>query len=453
MKKFIGTEGLFYAIFSENITKINKTSYNLKYYNIRETKPCIIEIELDINDSKQNVELYVCPMPTSALHANPTTKLTDLEFDYYMNPPEDSIIIYDRWIFEKYIDFTFKQYGICEFNKLIDRYKQRNIKVVFNFAFFEPNEYESLNYFLIKYNYGFDCIKITDYELFEGEDNFIFSKTFNVFHIVGDLMSFQINEMFRENNIKSIHNLFPVEEVSNAEKVYSHLTLKPRPHRMNVINKLHDLDIVDYGYCTLNKIMYEEYEERKNKGFVFSTDNCLMQSKWLYEYFKDIDYRGYDYYSKKMPDVLGNEFWSHLRHYLEHKEYKKSYIDIVGETHILFDTMFSYFSEKSYYPILTEKFFIIYGSNRFYEMLEELDCYNSLDLFGLDSSYYKIESPYEQGEIVTQKLKELIDKINSGEFDIEKYYKENRHKLIDTKNKIFSKYVNGIKDVQNFVFK
>lgn len=453
MKKIVGTEGLLYAVFPNNNMKLLGDTKRLKYYNIRETPPMLIDLEIDFNHIKESIELYVCPMPTSALNENPTTRLTDLEFDYYMNPPEDAIIIYDRWIFERYIDFIFKQYGISELNKLIERYKQKNIKVVFNFAFFEPNEYESLNYFLINYNYGFDCIKITDYELFNYYTNFIFSKTFNIFHIVGDLMSFEINQCFREKNIPSIYELFKVDEINSPEKLYSHLTLKPRPHRMNFINKLYDLDIIDYGYCTLNKMMYNEYQEKKDKGYVYSTDNCLMQSKWLYEYFKDIDYRGYEYYSKKMPDILGNDFWSHLRHYLEHKEYKKSYIDIIGETHILFETMFPYFSEKSYYPILTEKFFIIYGANRFYEMLEELGCYNSLDLFGLDSNYYKIENPYEQGEIISQKLKELIDKINSGNFDIEKYYKENRHKLIDTKNKIFSKYIDGIKDVQNFIFK
>ena len=88
----------------------------------------------------------------------------------------------------------------------------------------------------------------------------------------------------------------------------------------------------------------------------------------------------------------------------EHKEYKKSYIDVIGETHILFETMYQYFSEKSYYPILTEKFFIIYGANSFYKMLDELCCYNCLDLFGLDKSYYEIENPYEQGDIITKKL-------------------------------------------------
>lgn len=452
MKTFIGTEGLFYAIFANNNIQIIGEPKKLKYYDIKETPPMLIDLEIDLND-KQKIQLYVNPYPTSALNANPTNRLTDLEYDYYMNPPNDSIIIYDRWIFERYIDFIFKQYGISEFDKLLNRYKERNVKVVFNFAFFEPNEYESLNYFLINYNYGIDCIKISDYELFIGKDNFIFSKVFNVFHIIGDLMSFEINQMFRQKEIKNIYNLFPVEEITKPEKIYSHLTLKPRPHRMNVINKLHDLDIVNYGYCTLNKMMYDEYEDRKNRGYVYSTDNCLMQSKWLYDYFKDIEYRGYEYYSKNLSDTLGKDFWSHLRHYFEHKEYKKSYIDVVGETHILFDTMFPYFSEKSYYPILTEKFFIIYGANKFYEMLDELGCYNSLDLFGLDSSYYKIENPYEQGEIITKKLKELVDKINSGEFDIEKYYIENRHKLIDTKNKIFTKYLDGMKDVQNFIFK
>ena len=48
---------------------------------------------------------------------------------------------------------------------------------------------------------------------------------FNLFHIIGDLMSFNVNEMFRENDIPNINNLFPVEKIDNAEKIYSHLTL------------------------------------------------------------------------------------------------------------------------------------------------------------------------------------------------------------------------------------
>ena len=452
MKKFIGNEALLYAIFPNNNIKVINKSNKLKYYIVKETRPYVLELEMEINGNKENVELYVCPMPSMVMDSFPKLKLTDLEYDCYINPPENSIVIFDRWIFERYFGFIFKQYGISKFKKIIDRYKERNVKVIFNFAFFEPNEYESINYFLMQYNYDFECIKLTDYELFDKVDNFVFSKIFNIFHIIGDLMSFDINGVFRKNNIQPIDKMFVVDKLNNPEKIYSHLTLKPRPHRINVINKLHDLDIIDYGYCTINKLMYNEYDERKKSGMVYYTDNCLMQSKWLYDYFKDMDYRGYDYYSQKMPDVLGGDFWSHLRHYLEHKEYKKSYIDVIGETHILFETMYPYFSEKSYYPILTEKFFIIYGANSFYKMLEDLDCYNCLDLFGLDKSYYEIESPYEQGDIITNKLKELIDKINSGEFDINNFYEENRHKLIDTKQKIFAKYADNMKEIQNFIF-
>lgn len=452
MKKFVCYEGLFYAIFSENNIVVKNIKNNLPYYNVNETKPSIIELEMEINNSIEKVELYKCPMPNSALNANPTKKLTELEYDFYMFPPENSIVVYDRWIFERYIDFIFKYYGISKLTDLITRYKERNVKVVFNFAFFEPTEYESLNYFLINYDYDIDYIKLTDYELFNKKDNFVFSKTLNIFHIVADLMSFRLEECFRKNTIPSINNLFEIENIENPQKIYTHLTLKPRPHRINVINKLYDLDIINYGYCTINKKMYEEYDDRINKKLFYSTDNSLMQSKWLHDYFKDMDYRGYEYYSKNMKDVLGNNFWSHLRQYIEDREYKKSYIDVVGETHILFDTMYSYFSEKSYYPILMEKFFIIYGGNRFYEMLEELDCYNCLDLFGLDSNYYKIENPYEQGDIITKKLKELVEKINSGEFDIENFYKENKHKLIDTKRKIFSKYVENIEYVKKFIY-
>jgi len=452
MKKFVGNEALLYAIFPNNNIKVINKLDTLQYYNVRETKPYILELEIDVNGNTENVELYVCPMPTTAMNANPTLKLTELDYDCYINPPENSIVVFDRWIYERYINFIFQQYGISKLKKIIDRYKERNVKVIFNFAFFEPTEYESLNYFLMQYDYDFECIKITDYQLFDKIDNFVYSKIFNIFHIIGDLMSFNINNAFRKNEVESIDKIFVVDELNNPKKIFSHLTLKPRPHRINVINKLYDLDIIDYGYCTINKLMYDEYDERIKKGIVYSTDNSLMQSKWLYDYFKDMDYRGYDYYSQKMPDVLGGEFWSHLRHYLEHKEYKKSYIDVIGETHILFETMYPYFSEKSYYPILTEKFFIIYGANSFYKMLEELDCYNCLDLFGLDNTYYEIESPYEQGDIITKKLKELIDKINSGEFDINNFYEENKHKLQDTKQKIFAKYSNDIKQIQNFIF-
>ena len=77
-----------------------------------------MELEIELNGNKENIELYVCPMPTTALQANPTMKLTDLELDCYINPPENSIVIFDRWIFERYFGFIFQQYGISKFKKI-----------------------------------------------------------------------------------------------------------------------------------------------------------------------------------------------------------------------------------------------------------------------------------------------------------------------------------------------
>ena len=219
MKTFIGNEALLYAILPNNNIKVLKKSHTLEYYNIRETKPYILELEVEVNDNKENIQLYVCPMPTSALTAYPTMKLTELELDCYINPPENSIVIFDRWIFERYFNFIFNQYGISKFKKIIDRYKEKNVKVIFNFAFFEPTEYESMNYFLMQYNYDFECIKITDYELFDKIDNFVFSKIFNIFHIIGDLMSFDINGVFRNNNIQSIDKMFVVDLFENNKLV------------------------------------------------------------------------------------------------------------------------------------------------------------------------------------------------------------------------------------------
>ena len=77
----------------------------------------------------------------------------------------------------------------------------------------------------MQYNYEFDCIKISDYQLFDMIDNFVYSKIFNIFHIVGDLMSFNINNFFRKNQIESIDKIFVVDQLNNPEKIFSHLTL------------------------------------------------------------------------------------------------------------------------------------------------------------------------------------------------------------------------------------
>ena len=74
----------------------------------------------------------------------------------------------------------------------------------------------------MNYEYGFDCLKLTDYELFKNQDKFIFSKTLNIFHILGDLMCNKVNNYVfttNYNNKNNIEDIFCVEPIKNAEKI------------------------------------------------------------------------------------------------------------------------------------------------------------------------------------------------------------------------------------------
>ena len=48
MKKFVGNEALLYAVFPNNNIKVISKSHTLEYYDIKETKPYILELELEI---------------------------------------------------------------------------------------------------------------------------------------------------------------------------------------------------------------------------------------------------------------------------------------------------------------------------------------------------------------------------------------------------------------------
>ena len=76
MKKFIGNEALLYAIFPNNNIKVINKSNKLKYYIVKETRPYVLELEMEINGNKENVELYVCPMPTMVMDSFPKLKLS-----------------------------------------------------------------------------------------------------------------------------------------------------------------------------------------------------------------------------------------------------------------------------------------------------------------------------------------------------------------------------------------
>ena len=58
------TDKLYSILFSflqEVINEINPANklHTLKYYNVRETKPCIFELEMDINGNKEKLSWLI----------------------------------------------------------------------------------------------------------------------------------------------------------------------------------------------------------------------------------------------------------------------------------------------------------------------------------------------------------------------------------------------------------
>ena len=70
--------------------------------------------------------------------------------------------------------------------------------------------------------------------------------------------------------------------------------------------------------------------------------------------------------------------------YFVKKEFNESYVEVVGETHCIFDLQYGYFTEKSIKPILAEKFAMIYGSKKVYSEYKKLGIDLFLDELGLN---------------------------------------------------------------------
>ena len=95
----------------------------------------------------------------------------------------------------------------------------------------------------------------------------------------------------------------------------------------------------------------------------------MYQNKEQQEYFNK------EYYGEflKIVDKINitpddpSLLYDHMLHYYRDEEYNESYIDVVGETHCVFNLEYGFFTEKSIKPILSEKFLMVYGSKKIYE--------------------------------------------------------------------------------------
>jgi hypothetical protein len=112
-------------------------------------------------------------------------------------------------------------------------------------------------------------------------------------------------------------------------------------------------------------------------------------------------------------------------------------MEVVGETHCIFNLKYGFFTEKSLKPILANKFALIFGSNKVYKEFERIGINLFLDEFGLSGIETKNE--LEQIDMIVNFLQknslEDIRNIFIKNFDI---LESNRKKLIEHYCKIMN---------------
>lgn len=370
--------------------------------------------------------------------------LIDID-SYYLNPPNDLTIICDRKLwYELYYPLLKNNKG--DFERLEQIYVDRNVDVFFNFAILEAVNYEDEEeYFL--YDFKFKHIKISDYELFKGKKNFYYDSFYSLFHLLaeGQMMRVLYPNMvysFSEYHIdfKKIFSKFNINNKLNRPWVYSHTCLKPRYHRIKFLLDADKNGVLNIGENNVNQRFIDEYKVATQEEKIF-TDGTNKHNINHRTYFNK------EYYEKflKIVDRINvtkddHDFlFNHLRNYFLNEEYNNSYIDVVGETHAIFDLKYGFFTEKSLKPIFSEKFFMIYGSKKVYEEYKRIGIDLFLDEFGLNGIENKNE--FEQIEMIVSALKNL-KRNNLKDLYIKKY-----KTIQENKQKLFNHYCKIINDI------
>ena len=366
----------------------------------------------------------------------------------YINPIDDLVIVVDRKLWsELYLPLMQRNHNI--FLKLQEIYLKKNVKVLFNFAFFEAVEYEMFSEYYL-YDFKFKCIKLTDYELFKNEKNFYYDSFFTLFHIFSEGMLNNVlfknvinNNSYFKDFSKFIDNLNITNNI-DCKKLYMHLVGKPRYHRMLFLLKAFENDIIECGINSVNEKYLKEYMDGINDNKIF-TDNTNKHNKNHILHFTKKNIDKVNSFSNLLTIKKDNHLFEHNHsyYYFNDKEYNNSFIEIVGETHGIFDLKYGIFTEKSMKPILSERFVLIYGSNKIYNEYRKLGIDLFLEEFGLIGIEDK--NSIEQIDMIINFLKSI---------DIEwikNFYIQNIDKIKNNKNKLINHYFGIMNDINKLL--
>ncbi len=401
------------------------------------------ELIVESNNEKFEINHYI---------ENPFDKLGDLKnlFEYdslYISPINNLTIVCDRKLWSE-LYFPLMRYHRDIFDKLEKLYVEKNVTVFFNFAFLEAVDYEDYEeYFL--YDFKFKHIKISDYELFKDKPNFYYDSFYCLYHLFAeaqmkDLLypNVQYNDGYQFDFSKTFEN-FNINSRIERPALYSHLSLKPRYHRVKFLIEADKANILQFGINNINEQFLEEYSQFINDNGIH-TDNTKKHSKNHLKYFNKEVFNELLKIKNKI-NITPNEpsfLYDHLRNYFINKEWNESYIEVTGETHCVFDLKYGFFTEKSIKPILAEKFAMIYGSNKVYKEYKRIGIDLFLKEFGLEGIEDKNE--LDQIDMIVNSIKNTNQKFLRNLY-IEKYdvIKSNKQKLINYFCEIMNN-VNGL---------
>lgn len=392
------------------------------------------EIVIDNCGEKIEIQHYI---------QNPYNILNELKsFDgvttidlLYSNPIDNLIILVDRKIWSEFYLPLMKSNPI-EFDKLEQLYVERNIKVLFNFAFLEANEYEiDEKYF--RYDFKFNHIKMTDYELFDGGKNFHYDSFYCMFHLMAEgqftnlLFPNSVHEHYLYNiDFYDMFKNFNISHRITKPYLYSNQALKPRFHRVQFLLKAKESNILKMGLNCINEKFLSEYSQAVSEGHIY-TDHTKTHTNNHVKYFTKENFNRLQSIRHEINVTpLNAPFeYDHLLFYFRDKEYDLSYFEVVGETHCIFNLKYGFFTEKSIKPVLSEKFALIFGSNKVYAEYKRIGINLFLEDFGLNGIENKNE--LEQIDMIVHFLKDKnVNNIKNVFIKNTPILRENKKKLI-----------------------
>jgi len=367
---------------------------------------------------------------------------SELSDNFLFNPENDYILVLDRWEYQNVFVNPVKIYGLTHIKNIEKLYSKRNIKVVLGNAYFEPMAYEKDDYVCCSYPYDFDFIRFTDYPLFKDCKNTKYNPFYSIFNYTTDIFGF--NKLNTSGDVfLNWFDSFNFKPSSDT-KLFSMMGGKPRYHRLYFINKCIEYNIDSNGYITMNKFFLDEYR-RFIKNINYRTDPTYTQNKQLEKYW-NLDFYKEPFYYKNIKDPLGeHKRFDYVQNNVEEKEYNNGYIEISIDTHIIFNKIYDFFSEKAYHGIFFNKIFVSIGCNKFYREFEKIGGYNFIKELGINPLFLQEDDPIKQVDYLINALSNLtID-------DISSMYIENIDKINHNKKLILNYYIDNMEFVRNYI--